>query len=491
MTNPDPNLPRNLSAESSAEVGAWVRNSLGPEQQSNNDNVTNDIAAELADHLAESTAAARVRGLNEEQAKAHAAGCFGDVAAILRQCWWIKKGDAIMFRSAAIILGCICVIGLFAVAYSTWQIEASFTDRMDTLSGELRQLNETQQRLLANLSRADVDHAEQQITGKLYLGDPSVPAVNAEVEIWNAKTQTMVRQVRTDSNGHYATGALSDGEYFVFAPLVGPGNSIIPYRTSGDRRPESRKRFYVQSEPMTVWPDGAPLSCDLDVQLQTGRVRLEFNRAVSPLVNESSRRPFKVGFEFSHLSYLQLPFLGTANASRSAWQTAETRTPIWPQRGVLEKYFGEVLPGEPEESNVSYGSRGRGASDSFLICDAYEFAISPEERFLPSGEYSVKTLIGPSFPNGNYIGDEARPLTDLERLSGAPTWNRRPIAFDQEAFEFVVRPNQVTRLQLVIPEGYESRVATALQNKETDTEAFVRECSLQPVMIELIGYEPL
>lgn len=54
-----------------------------------------------------------------------------------------------------------------------------------------------------------------------------------------------------------------------------------------------------------------------------------------------------------------------------------------------------------------------------------------------------------------------------------------------------VRPNQVTRVQLVIPKDYESRLAAALAREPLDVNELSLLMSPQPLEIKLIGTEPI
>ncbi len=487
MTNPDPNIPRNLSAESSAEAAAWLGNSLGPEQQSNNDNVTNDIAAELADHLAESTAAARVKGLNEEQAKAHAAGRFGDVAAILRQCWWIKKGDAIMFRSAAIILGCICVIGLFAVAYSAWRIEASFTDQMGALSGQLAELNQTLTNNNANNALAQPVDNRPQITGKLYLGDPSVPAVGAEVEVWDAKSMDApVREIRTDENGNYEIRDLPDGVFFLLASLMDDRNANVEYQhnRSGPEWPKViRRNVCVQSAPITLWQKRPTQTCDLDVQYLTGKVVFEYNRPFDEeIVVGAKQLPIILNCRVQAAAHIDLPIspsLGTGVAS-------------WPQLGFVDYIAAVRQTRDATEARTNHGE------------PAYRMQAAGGAPWVPADIYTIHALIDPIRLSVNPYNGEARDLlpqrvqnslrsksSDISQAFHTESEDILDVVPDLESFTFEVRPNQLTRLRLILPDGYEEALQTAITREKWDEDEIISEFTPRPIRVELIGYEPI
>ncbi len=497
MSNSDPNLSRDFLAKSSAEAAAWMRKSLGPRLQSNNDNVTNDIAAELADHLAESTTAARVRGLNEEQAKAHAANRFGDVAAILRQCWWIKKGEVIMFRSAAIILGCICVIGLFTVAYSAWRIEASFTDQMGTLSQELSELNETGARFLSQPQATQME-----IAGHLYLGDPSVPAASGEVEIWDAMEMTVVRRVRSEADGSFRSGALTFGDYFVIAPLQGMTNEIVTI----DGNKNAHHRYAAQSQTIALHTASGTEICNMDVLLPNGGLAVEIVGDLPRVAADGLARV-----------HLHGKFLSGYNTTRLPWDRDKTLPDAFPLHGTFQS------------SHLGRQSYSRDQSTSVPLENGNLTRISPyiAEANLPAGRHQLLLTISlnPNVPfeqlrdmppedrserfeklhilGGYFYGGvskldneirEARsPLGTTIQTEGDENPEPRPV-IPAASSVFEIRNGELTRLRLVVPDGFAAALDDALgkiDQPDADIEAIVNEMSKYPLALELAGYEPL
>ena len=60
--------------------------------------------AEIADHLATSAERLQAQGIAQTEAQPESQEKFGDPQTISRRCYWIKQGDALMFRTAVIAL---------------------------------------------------------------------------------------------------------------------------------------------------------------------------------------------------------------------------------------------------------------------------------------------------------------------------------------------------------------------------------------------------
>src|SRR5688572_25806719 len=73
------------------------------------DEVRAEIEAEIADHLAAAMAAKERTGIDHETAKRQALERFGNVKRVIWQCFWIRLGDQIMFRAAAVAF-CLFVV---------------------------------------------------------------------------------------------------------------------------------------------------------------------------------------------------------------------------------------------------------------------------------------------------------------------------------------------------------------------------------------------
>ena len=121
----------------------------GGMEQSGGESSDEQLAAEIADHLAAATGDLVRRGEAEEQAARLALARFGDVARVKRQCWWIHNGEEVMFRMAGIGLLSLLTIGVAVVGFGGWQLQRNLTSRTEELSEQLASLTTTQQAMLA------------------------------------------------------------------------------------------------------------------------------------------------------------------------------------------------------------------------------------------------------------------------------------------------------------------------------------------------------
>src|SRR4029079_9928920 len=202
----------------------------GAPDGSSNESFDDQLAAEIADHLAAAADDLVRRGEAEDQAARMAIARFGDVARIKRQCWWIHNGEDVMFRTAGIVLLSLLTIGVAVVGFGGWQLQRNLASRTEELSGQLASLTTTQQAMLAQ-------QRPPEITGLAYLGDPSKPAKDVEIKVFRFSDETPsnmgmqasgvgMRRLRTDALGHFDSGILQSGEYCLLAPLVDPeGNA--------------------------------------------------------------------------------------------------------------------------------------------------------------------------------------------------------------------------------------------------------------------------
>src|SRR5205085_6116348 len=115
-----------------------------------------EIQAEIDDHL--STAAERLRsqGLPENLARQQSQEKFGDALAISRRCYWIKQGDALMFRTAVIALLSILCLVLGATVFTSWHSQRQMAEQMSALAEQLKLLAEQQHSAAPALPPAEV-----------------------------------------------------------------------------------------------------------------------------------------------------------------------------------------------------------------------------------------------------------------------------------------------------------------------------------------------
>ncbi|HEV3137886.1 MAG TPA: permease prefix domain 1-containing protein [Pirellulales bacterium] len=227
------------------------------------------VAAEIADHLAAAANDLVRRGEAEEQAARLALARFGDVARVKRQCWWIHNGEEVMFRTVGIALLTLLTIGVAVVGFGGWQLQRNLTSRTEELSEQLASLTTTQQAMLAQ-------QRPPEITGLAYLGDRSTPAKDVEIKVFRFSEEppsnnlgqrasgVVTRRLHTDASGHFDSGILQAGEYCVLGSLVDPeGNANKPEFLFTQ----------LQSRPLYLTAGVGKSTVELDLAA-SGRIRL-------------------------------------------------------------------------------------------------------------------------------------------------------------------------------------------------------------------------
>lgn len=251
------------SQEAAKRLFGWP--GLGPEEQES----LADIDAEIADHLASATADLARHGQPEHKADAISRARFGDVASIRRKCWWIQQGDRIMLRWFGIALLGSLIIAVLALSVGGWRVQTALAARLDALTEELASIHDAQQQLLTRQPAEE----PPEIRGRAYLGAPSRPAVDAEIQIWNASQMKCFRRLRADSAGQFRSQPLPPGDYFVLAPLL-VDNAKGPYTVIGSRAIE----YYLQSQPLYAYAGLEPQELAFDLQLQFGQLSIEIDK---------------------------------------------------------------------------------------------------------------------------------------------------------------------------------------------------------------------
>ncbi|MDZ4819699.1 MAG: permease prefix domain 1-containing protein [Planctomycetota bacterium] len=224
------------------------------------------IDAEIADHLAMASHELIRRGEKPESAVQLAMSRFGDIGSIKRRCRWIQQGDEIMFRTVGIALMACLVLAMGALAWSSWSQQQMFSQQTESLTAQIASLTKTQQTMLDR-------QQPPEITGKVYLGDPSVPAKGVELTVWRfadepveefKRNGSVYRLVQSDEQGNFRTGALPTGTYSLLAPIQVPAG-------------KSEEDLYfkqLQSRPMYLVSGEDQPRVDLDL-LASAQLRME------------------------------------------------------------------------------------------------------------------------------------------------------------------------------------------------------------------------
>ncbi len=226
------------------------------------------LAAEITDHLAAAAGDLKRRGEAEDEAARLALVRFGDVARVKRQCWWIHNGEEVMFRTVGIALLSLLTIGVAVVGFGGWQLQRNLASRTEEMSQQLASLTTTQQEMLAQ-------PRPPEITGLAYLGDPSRPAKDIEIQVFRFSEEppsnmsprvsgVTTRRLRTDSRGHFDSGILQSGEYCVLGPLLDPEGQADDHQLIFSQ---------LQSGPLYLTAGVGNSTVELDLAA-SGRIRL-------------------------------------------------------------------------------------------------------------------------------------------------------------------------------------------------------------------------
>ncbi len=247
-------------ADDSGSRREEVESSAGPLEE--------QLAAEIADHLAAAASDLTRRGEAEDQAARLAQERFGDVARVKRQVWWIHNGEEVMFRTAGIALLSLLTIGVAVVGFGSCQMQRNLAARTNELSEQLTSLTATQQAMLAQ-------QRPPEITGIAYVGDLSRPAKDVEIQVFRFSEEppstmspgvsgVMARRLRTDAQGRFESGILQAGEYCVLAPLLDPEGKFDEDRLLFKR---------LQSHPLYLVAGVGKSTVDMNL-LATSRIAL-------------------------------------------------------------------------------------------------------------------------------------------------------------------------------------------------------------------------
>jgi len=248
-----------MSQSFASDGGAEPRDGTSSDEQ---------LAAEIADHLAAAAGDLKRRGEAEDEAARLALARFGDVALVKRQCWWIHNGEDFMFRTVGIALLSLLTIGVAVVGFGAWRLQSTLTSRTEELSEQLASLTTTQQAML-------VQQRPPEITGLAYLGDPSTPAKDVEIRVFRfseepasdmgkSATGVVTRRLRTDALGRFDSGILQAGEYCVLGPLMDPEGKASEHEFLFSQ---------LQSRPLYLTAGVGKSTVDLDL-VASARIRL-------------------------------------------------------------------------------------------------------------------------------------------------------------------------------------------------------------------------
>ena len=165
-----------------------------------------EIAAEIADHLAAAEAELTKTGTAREQARAAARQKFGDVEKIQKTCYWIQNGETIMLRWTLVSLAAVLCILLGLSVLGNWRTQSQLAEQVGKLSEELKAMAAAKQ-------TPPAAPQPPEITGMIYAGSKNKPAADAKVTILRADG-SVVRRATCDAE----PGRFCDAERTYLSP---------------------------------------------------------------------------------------------------------------------------------------------------------------------------------------------------------------------------------------------------------------------------------
>lgn len=358
------------------------------------DQVANAIDAEIADHLATSSDRLLAQGLDAHAARKQSQEQFGDVAAISRRCYWIKQGDYLMFRTAVIILLVVLCLGLGVTAFSSLRTQQQMAQQMVVLAEQLKAVAQRQQPEAPLLAAKPSEPPPQEITGKAYIKQLSVPASKKEVLVLSANDGQIVRRVMTDDQGRYQSGPLAAGDYCLV--------------TGVENAPRQTPFYpYLQSGPIYVYPGLPAPGHDLDVVQHAGRLSVELSRPLPRLEVEGK-------YTIESRLFIRV---ATDQSRHEPWTSSQKMPPNWPlpimnvsasrdRVGASSRYFLELLNSddlEQQRSRTHFGDGygllpfGKAAVAAAIIADVIPVGYERPELLFQDATTFGSVTGGPSF----------------------------------------------------------------------------------------------
>jgi type II secretory pathway pseudopilin PulG len=361
------------------------------------DPIAAEIQAEINDHLATSAEQLQSHGATSAEARAQSQEQFGDAATISRRCYWIKQGDALMFRTAVIVLLSLLCLALGATVFTSWRSQRQTADQMTALAEQLKALAE-QQRSVASTPPSAAEPKPLEITGQVYVGSPDKPSPNTEVMICRVGDGEVVRRVTTGDDGTFRSGPLVAGDYTLLA--------------NGVRPPEWKGSMGMQTAPIYLYPGQQSPNVAIDVRYRHGGIRVKLSNPLPDM---------KVEGKYIIASRLYLSARPSEAAIHSTrWTTASPMPDHWPM-------LIRSPESPPPPLNPPKDYEGVQFSPTYAIVSADDLKKSDVVEFkteldpLPAGPCSlVAVIVADVAPDAPFDIDEMISRMRLPTVSGKP-----------------------------------------------------------------------
>ncbi len=421
-----------------------------------------EIAAEIADHLATAETELTKSGSAPEEARAAARKKFGDVEKIQKTCYWIQNGETVMLRWTLISLAAVLCILLSLSNFGNWRTQSQLADEMGKLSSELKAIAAAKQ------TPAAVPQPPE-IGGILYSGSKDKPLANAEVMIMRTDGN-VVRRTMTNTQGEYHSGPLDAGDY------------CITTKTT-EAIPQPNTHWITQSKPLFIHAGSGNVSQNLDAKFPLARVKLRASRTLPQIRKEG---------KYLLTSRLGVYFV-TPRLRYRKWTAADEMPPQWPVcfyepgltggQGAMTASAVYQLRGGEEVDCI--GMFAPGPTRVRAVLSFNIFPLDSSGKLLVVSTSSIQTSnnslvpIPESYLNErggtqwwNYPAGTAW-ATSLNQ--GKPAGNFRPerLEVTEDKLDTVEFREGGNRFQVEIPEGIELEIERVLE-KTSKVEDFTK-----------------
>lgn len=442
-----------------------------------------EIAAEIADHLAAAEAELTKSGTSPENAHEAARKKFGDVEKIKQTCYWIQNGETIMLRWTLISLAAVLCILLGLSVLGNWRTQSQLADEMGKLSAELKSLAAAKQ-------IPPPVQPPPEITGVIYAGSKDTPVSKAEVTI-RRTDGSIVRRTKCDEAGKYSSGPLDAGDYCITTKTQ---NSL-------------RRDLATQSQPLFLYAGSGDVPLDLDARFHRAGLKISVSRTL-PQIRKQGK--------YLIASRLHV-YLYLSRMRSKAWTAAEESPIGWPVYAIDPA----PLPGPQTNNNLSavfnlktdeeadfFGAIPTGPTRLWGALSLNVFPLNEKGSLLTTeleiggGRPGIAGLFQQT-PEGMLDANGGmqwwqHPAGNawLTKLYGkkVPAYQIRPFEIDDSKLADIDLREGITRLRAEIPEGIEQEIEQAIE-KTTDPEEFAalieKGLLTRPVKLTVVGYEPI
>jgi hypothetical protein len=450
-----------------------------------------EIAAEIADHLAAAEADLTKHGIAADEARQAARKKFGDVEKIQKTCYWIQNGETIMLRWTLVALASVLCVLLGLSVLGNWRTQSQLAEQVGKLSEELKAMAAAKQ------IPPPVPQPPE-ITGVIYAGTKDKPMANAAIAV--IKTDgTVVRRTGCDAQGRYRSGPLEAGDYCIATETENPPLVVNPISPNA--------RWFTQTQPLFVHASSGTVPLDIDARFHQGELKISTSRTLPEI-----HRPKKY-----YLTSRLHVFVNTPRQRDEFWTTAALDSPkTWPVYALAPQLAGRggharaatALFNLKEGEEVPYVGRGDAEATIFpagtvpIAATLFVniFPMDQEEKALAqdpalSPRFLVDICDSKLAIDSGWAWWDFPPGKQwLEKLDGKPINAERLTRFrSKESQPVELKEDVFTRIRAEIPEGIEQEIERAMETT-TNVDEFKKLIDngllTRRLKLTVVGFEP-